>query len=272
LVSNVSANVTYFRRWYGNFTLTDNLSLAPADYSAYCITEPPDARLPSGGSQQVCGLYDVNRIVTPNNLIRSSDNYGTQKEHFDGIDVSVNMRLARRIRVAGGLSSGTGVNSGNALRNSTQACFVVDSPQALRFCDQRLPWRSSVKLLGTVGLPWQVEAAATFQTASGPEVTADYTVTNSQVQGLGRNLTAGTATVGLIQPGTVFGERLYQLDFRASKSFRLGGARLRAIIDLANALNASTVLLQNNTYGQNWLQPTYILPGRLIKPAIQIDF
>jgi hypothetical protein len=32
------------------------------------------------------------------------------------------------------------------------------------------------------------------------------------------------------------------------------------------------VLLQNNTYGANWLRPSFIMPGRLFKPAVQVDF
>jgi len=46
------------------------------------------------------------------------------------------------------------------------------------------------------------------------------------------------ATVQLIQPGTMYDERLYQLDLRASKSFRIGRARLQANVDLYNAIVA----------------------------------
>jgi hypothetical protein len=44
------------------------------------------------------------------------------------------------------------------------------------------------------------------------------------------------------------------------------------MLDIGNALNASTVLLQNNTYGSNWLRPAYIVPGRLLKPTVDITF
>ena len=114
---------------------------------------------------------------------------------------------------------------------------------------------------------------ATFQANPGPEILANYTVTSAQVQGLGRALTTGTVTVPLVRPGTMFGDRIYQLDLRMSKVVQLQrGVRLRANLDLANALNSSAVLLQNNAYGTNWLRPSYILPGRLIRPSVQIDF
>ena len=37
-------NVGYFRTWCGNFMVTDNLRVTPADYSPYCVTVPVDAR------------------------------------------------------------------------------------------------------------------------------------------------------------------------------------------------------------------------------------
>ena len=48
--------------------------------------------------------------------------------------------------------------------------------------------------------------------------------------------------------------------------------RVRAMLDVGNLTNSSTVLLQNNTYGANWLRPTYIMPGRLLKPSFEITF
>ena len=77
----------------------------------------------------------------------------------------------------------------------------------------------------------------------------------------------------LIQPGTMYDERLYQLDFRASKIFRFGQQqRLQANVDIYNAGNASSILSNNLTYGSNWLRPTAILQGRLVKFGAQWDF
>jgi len=113
----------------------------------------------------------------------------------------------------------------------------------------------------------------TLQNNPGPQITANYTITNAQALGLGRTLSGGSATVPLIAPGTMFGDRMNQVDLRVGKNFRLrGGVRIRALVDFANVLNANAVLVLNTTYGANWLRPTYVLPGRLIKPNVQIDF
>jgi hypothetical protein len=174
--------------------------------------------------------------------------------------------------LSGGLSSGT-TNNVDSI-NSRSNCFVVDSPQ-LRFCDIDMPWRTGVRFLGTVGLPWDLDAGVTFLNNPGPQITAAYTVVSSQVQFVNSSrtaLTLGSATVPLVQPGTMFGERHTQVDVRLGKNFRSGRFRVRALLDVANLFNSNSVLVLNTTYGSNWQRPTWVLSGRLVKPTVQIDF
>ena len=58
-MSRVAAELSYFRRAQGHFTTTDNLDVAPTDFQQYCVTAPRDPRLPDGGGNQICGLYDI---------------------------------------------------------------------------------------------------------------------------------------------------------------------------------------------------------------------
>jgi hypothetical protein len=273
LMPALSVNVAYVRRAYGNFTAVDNLDVTPADYSPFCITAPADSRLPDGGGSQICDLYDLNpnKRGLVHNYTTFASEFGDQSETFNGIDVGVNVRLPGRATLSGGIASGTSNNTGNALRNSTSSCFVIDTPQ-LRFCEIDVPWLTQAKVLGTVVLPWDINLGGSLQSTPGNEITAAYTVSSAQVTGLGRPLTNGTFTVPLIQPGSMFNDRVLQLDLRASKSFRLQGMRIRAMLDVGNLTNASTVLLQNNTYGANWQRPTYILPGRIFKPSVEVTF
>ena len=55
-------------------------------------------------------------------------------------------------------------------------------------------------------------------------------------------------TVNLIEPGTLYGDRINQLDFRIAKILKLGRTRTTVGVDLYNALNSSTVLVYNNTF------------------------
>jgi hypothetical protein len=74
----------------------------------------------------------------------------------------------------------------------------------------------------------------------------------------------------------VFGARVSQLDFRVGKSVKVGRTRIRPSFDLYNALNSSAVLSINTAYNpagvNHFLQPTQIMPGRLAKFGVQMDF
>ena len=283
IVPRVSVNAGYFRRWYGNLRVQNNLSISPSDYSPYTVAAPVDARLPGGGGYAVSGLYDPNFLAAQNNVITLSSDFGGATEVYNGVDLTVNARLPGGVVLSGGPSIG---------RTETNYCLTIDSPQGtglppsqgatslggLLYCDVKPPFQPNVKVLGVYPLPWwNVQFAATFQSLPGPQITAQRTFTNAEIRpSLGRNLAsgaAGTAAVQLIAPGTMYDERLYQLDLRASKVFKVGARhRLQANIDVYNAGNASSILAINTTYGANWLKPTSILQGRLVKFGGQWDF
>jgi hypothetical protein len=282
LVPRVAVGGGYFRRWFGNMRVTDNLSITPADYSPYCVTAPSDSRLPDGGAYDICGLYDANRLVAQNNVISLASKFGTAKEVYNGFDLTMNARLPSGIVLSGGPSIG---------RTESDYCFTVDSPQGtglppsqgatsaagLLYCHVKPPFQANVKLLGVYPLPWgDVQLAATFQSLPGPQILASRSYSNVEIlPSLGRNLATGAngvAAVQMIEPGTMYDERLYQLDLRASKVFRMGRSRVQANVDLYNAANAGSILSINTTYGPNWLRPTNVLQGRLLRFGGQLDF
>jgi len=131
-------------------------------------------------------------------------------------------------------------------------------------------------LLGSYTLPWTIQVSGTFQNVPGPQITAAYQARSADIAGsLGRNLAAGataTYTAPLIAPGTMYGDRLNQLDARVTKTIRFGGKRMQAMFDFYNLLNVGSVLVLNNAYGGAWLTPTALLPGRLFKVGMQLDF
>ena len=78
-------------------------------------------------------------------------------------------------------------------------------------------------------------------------------------------------TVGLVEPGTMYGGRVNQLDVRFSKLLRLGLTRLAVNFDLANMLNDNAVLLYNNNFA-TWQVPQNIHDARLAKISVQVDY
>src|SRR5439155_1594201 len=122
----------------------------------------------------------------------------------------------------------------------------------------------------------------TLQNVPGQLLTASSTYTSAQIApSLGRSLSsATTATVNLVKPATIYTDRLNQVDLRFAKTFRRGVRRLQATIDLYNAFNNNTILVQSNTYGATtgstagaaWRVPQVIMPGRVVKFGTQINF
>jgi len=123
-----------------------------------------------------------------------------------------------------------------------------------------------------------VEVSATFQSKPGAQLAANYNMPASAVASfLGRAPSGGVAnvTVNLVTPGSLYGDRVNQLDFRVSKILRFGPARTKISLDLYNALNANPVLTYNQTYSPTattWLTPTSVLAARVIKIGASVDF
>jgi hypothetical protein len=81
-------------------------------------------------------------------------------------------------------------------------------------------------------------------------------------------------TVNLVAPGTLYGDRINQLDVRAAKILKYGRVRTTVALEIYNALNSSAVLTYNDAFapGGTWLQPITILTPRFLKISADIDF
>ena len=277
LRQGVALEAGYYRTWFGNFTVTDNLAVSPADYDPYCITAPVDGRLPGGGGQEICGLYDINPSVygRVDNLVVPASKFGTQTEVYNGFDVKINARFGEGGLLQGGFATGQTV---------TDNCDVVfDSPQK-RFCNAKKSFaeQTQVKLSGVYPLPvWDILFSATLQNLAGLPITASFSAPNSMIApSLGRNLAScGTSvtcrrslTVNLIEPSTEMDPRFTQIDVRLTKIFQIGAGRIKGMFDFYNLTNASPVLQFATRFGSSWLRPNVVLPGRLVKFGVQWDF
>ena len=92
-------------------------------------------------------------------------------------------------------------------------------------------------------------------------------------QSLGRPLSGGASqvTVNIVPPGTMYGERLNQLDLRFGKLLTFDRLRTAVHLDLYNALNADTILAKSDAYAI-WQRAQAILMARFAKISVQFDF
>ena len=168
LFPRVSFDVGYYRRWYGNFQVIDNRAVTSADFF-HSVTVPTDSRLEQSG-QVLSGFSEINpaKAGLVDNYLTLAENYGSEKEHWNGIDISVNARPRNGFTVQGGLSTG---------RRSTDVCEIWDKlPEAtvgLRgprlphsYCNVTEAFQTQFKMLGTYLVPKiDVQFGVTFQSA-----------------------------------------------------------------------------------------------------------
>jgi hypothetical protein len=298
LMTGLSVSATYVRHWWGNLLVTKNLPVSPSDYSSYCVTAPTDPRLPGGGGNQICGFMDINpnKFGQVNNFVTLASTYGGDiTDVYTGVDLGVNARLHGGVLVQGG------VNVGHEVFNNCSVIGKVDTPAggpvdiqfgglgtplvttinglagpSTLYCNIVPPFQMQTKLTFAYPLPWNSNLSVAFQSIPGKQIVASYNVPSSAIApSLGRNLAAGpnaTANVQLIQPGTLYGDRLDQLDVRLAKTFFWSTRRVQPQFDVFNLLNSGAILGYNITYGSNWLNPTARLAGRMFKFGLQLDW
>ncbi|MGH2400717.1 MAG: hypothetical protein ACRDF6_12830, partial [bacterium] len=187
----LSMNAGYYRNWAGNFRVTDNLAVAPADHDPFCITAPRNPNLPGGGGYPVCGLYDISeaKFGASQNLVTRASNFGKQTSVNDFFTVGFTARFGEGAHVGGGVDTGRGVSDicevRAALPELTITNFVLTgfsiSPTT-PFCRVVTPFLANlqVKLNGSYPLPGDVVVSAVFQNIAGQPILANYAATTAE--------------------------------------------------------------------------------------------
>lgn len=281
LVSGLSVDLGYFRRWFGNFTVTDNLAVGPEDFDEFSVVAPTDARLPGGGGQTITGLFNVSetKFGQVDNFITAASNYGKQVRRWHGVDLNVNGRF-EALQIQGGFSTGTELRDNCEIRVALPEIAATNP-----YCRTETPWLTQVKGLAAYTIPViDVQVSGTFQNTPGAIVnssgqvsslSANFVIPNAAVApSLGRNLSGGSrnVVVNLTAPGEVYGDRTNQIDFRVAKIFRYAGTRAQIGLDIYNLTNNNTAQTYQQTFGSSWLNPTSILQPRFVKISMQFDF
>jgi hypothetical protein len=307
VMPRVSAEISYNRRWYGNFSLTDNLNLGcnrgndacldangnfvNPDYDFLSITAPSDPRLPDGGGYVITGLTDTKPgAVTRANLSAISQN-SDEYRYWHGIDTNVTVRAVGGLRLQAGTSTGRQVED--------DCDLLVDNPQSItigdnRACHSVAPFQTNFRGTAAYVVPVvDVLLSSVFQYRPGPELSANYVVTCTATAGCPVTWAAGstpgrgqtvflsqgtTKTINLIPNNTMYGEGHTQVDLKVAKIFRFGGFRTNVGMDIYNVFNTDAITGYNQTYSPNapngnpWLTPTTLVQPRFARLQVQFDF
>lgn len=284
ILPRVSADVAYFRRWFGNWTVTDNFLLDAAEYTQFTVATSPAVAPPLQG--QTAAAFDANSTAQRRLIARSKD-YGDMSEHWDGVDISVNARLDNGVILFGGISSGRmAVDNCDVIARVPEALTVSISPSTVAFssanCHFEQPVLTQFKANGSYIIPKiDVLISVTYQGLPGPPLRAETTVTQ---RGPGQPLRGVNTTVQApLVPeyytfgstpevlSAEYGERLNQFDLRVGKVVRTGRLRTTLNVDLYNAFNSSAVAVENPR-AEAFRNPIGIQLGRFVKLGAQVDF
>jgi len=275
LVTGVSVEVGYFRRWLQNFTVIDNLAVNAADFDTFSITAPLDPRLPDGGGYLVSGLYNVKpeKSGQTNSYTTWSNNFGSQTSMYNGVLLNVSARTTFGLTLQGGLNSGTTVTDSCEVRSDLPETTPTDP-----YCRNDPGFVTRVTGLASYSVPKvDVLFSGTFRSDQGVPLAANYVVTSAEAaRSLGRPLSgnAPSVTVNLIEPGTAWSDRVNVFDLRIAKILRFGRTRTNIGVDIYNLLNSSAVLTNNAAFnpGGTWLVPTSVITPRFAKVSASFDF
>jgi hypothetical protein len=292
LLPRVAVDIGYSRRWWGNFTVTDNLAVTPADFDLYTRTSPSHAELPDGG-QPVS--YMLRNLRTPfgavDNYLTLASNYGDMTYYWQGVDMTVTARTNNSLTLQGGFTTGAGTRDQCDIWAAVpEVMTVAGVNQRVDACRIEEPWLWNWRGLASYIVPkvdvqvsaimrLQVNIQATNDPASsGQSQQAQYFETNANVlAALGRPIAGGgtTTTLDLAKLGQVFPDGLNTVDMRFTKIVRIGRTRANIGVDLYNLFNANTGTTFNQNFGTDgstYLRPNAILNPRYVRFNATVDF
>jgi hypothetical protein len=278
LVRGVSVDVGYFRRNWFNLEAVDNRAVDASDFTFFDMVVPTHPELPDGGGYTLTGLRAITnagRAQGTDNITLRAREIGEFKEHWQGMDVSLNARLQNGLQFQIGTSTGRAAFNDCDIQNQLPESNLTRS---LAFCERAEPYLTSVKGYAVYTIPTiDVQLSGTFQSDPGNPINADFQATNAYLAAnstLGRPLAGGAANVTfeLAEPDQLRLDRRNLLDLRIGKVLRVGGSRALVALDLFNALNSNAVLGVNETFGASWLAPREIVQARVAKISLQFDW
>jgi hypothetical protein len=298
ILPRTSVEVGYYRRWFGNFTVTDNRAVGPNNFDTFTITAPQNAALPGGGGYPLT-FYDPKSLAQDNYVTFETDYGPSRTAYWHGVDVNINTRMKNSLLFSGGTSTGRGVIDYCGVASSLPELFATAQPaplgppvrQSTGVCAITEPWLTQfrgqasytipkIDVLLSTGIqfkPGTLGLDGNGSASNGLSLASNYSAPNSAISAsMGRlptgALATSTTTVNLLVPGQLYGDYIRQVDLRVSKILKFGRTRSQVGMDLYNLFNGNQAVNYNQAYAANWPRPSQILIGRFLRFNATVDF
>lgn len=297
LQHEVMPRVSLTGAWYytrnGNLWANQDRAYTPANFTRFDIANPclGDARCADASTIATVPVFNLNSGVSTGQIFTQSS--ALDKRRYHGFEISGQARLPKGTTIIAGFFTE---------RTLTRACDR-NNPNSLRFCDQfgeqfqelgattTPPFRGEYKLSVSQPLPWGFNGSLSllsFASAAPPAAATSFTLdrvvgTGAPIDYLGADFAVGATlpggvartipiTIGLISPGELYFERWNQMDFSIKRLVKAGRYSFTPSFELYNVLNSNVVVNAAQAYGANFLRPTGILAGRLMRIGVQFKF
>jgi hypothetical protein len=286
LLPRLSVTGSWFKGNFHNLTTTINQSWSLSDYTPFTVYNPL-----SGEPITVFSRSAAAQARPTRNL----DTFDPErKRKYEAFAFEFRARPGRGAQVFGGVS---------IERQLDVNCTAPDNPNVpttsgaanAQFCDDTkndIPFRKSLKLAGSVQLPWQLTLSGVFQSNHG--IAARNSATGGMVMSATRGATRypttcpapcpageiilptalfnpGSLIVNLVDGDTVYSERINQLDFKVSRTFRFGRVSVTPQFEVFNVNNSDAIIsyVSTNVLDAAYLRPNSIMQGRMLGAALQ---
>ena len=267
LLSGLSVGASWWRGNFHNLTTTINRSYTNADYTPYTFYNPQ-----TGQPFEVFA-----RLST-----KPTSNLDTfDPERKQGYE-SYNFESSWRIPGGGQLRGGIAIE-----RERRKNCTSPDDPNygglGRALCDDYaldIPFRPSAKISGTRDIGWGINLSMSYQNNRAPDSTRTMAVTRGTTR-YPANCPAPCPAGQIIMPTNVFAqstltynlqspratsvERIVQLDFKVSRSFRFGHYQVLPTFEVFNVNNSDAIIsyISTNALSSSFLNPNSIMQGRM---------
>lgn len=278
LLPGLSVSGAWFKGVFHNLTTTYNQSWTFDDYTPYTFYNP------STGQPFEVFARSAEATGRPE---RNLDTFGPdRRQEYDAFQIDARWRMPWGGQVFGGVS---------LERERFRSCTAPDDPNYINYtgtdvqtnyntaalCDEfalDIPYRKGVKLSGTLPVKWGIDVSVAFQSNESPNSRRNMSAT--------RGLTRYPSTcpdpcpagavimpvgvfgqtsldVNLEAPRSTFVERITQLDFKVSRTFRFGRISVLPVFEVFNVLNSDAIISYVST---NALLASYLRPNSIMQP------